>query len=43
MSLSTVTTAKWRFTQIHMLQTVAQHGGREGQYCAPKPNHYAVK
>jgi hypothetical protein len=26
-----------------MLQTVAQHGGREGQYWAPKPNHYTVK
>ena len=23
-----------------MLPTVAQHGGREGQYWAPKPNHY---
>ena len=26
-----------------MLQTVVQHGGREGQYWAPKPNHYTVK
>jgi hypothetical protein len=34
-SLSTVTTAKWRFTAIHMLQTVAQYGGREGQFWAP--------
>jgi hypothetical protein len=29
-----------RFTQI---QTVAQHGGREGHYWAPKPNRYTVK
>jgi hypothetical protein len=29
--------------QIHMLQTVAQQGGWEGQYWAPKPNHYTVK
>ena len=27
MSLSTATTANWRFTPIHMLQTVAQYGG----------------
>jgi hypothetical protein len=26
-----------------MLQTVAQQGGREGQYWAPKPNHYTFK
>jgi hypothetical protein len=32
-----------RFTQIHTLQTVAQHGGREEQYLAPKPNHHTVK
>ena len=32
-----------RFTQIHMLQTVAQQGGREGQYWAPNPKHYTVK
>jgi len=25
-----------------MLQTVAQHGGREGQYWAPKTNHYSI-
>jgi hypothetical protein len=35
-SPSTITTANWRFTQIHMLQTVAQQGKREGQYWAPK-------
>ena len=32
-----------KIPQIHMLQTVAQQGGREGQYWAPKPNHYTVK
>jgi hypothetical protein len=32
MSLSTVTTANWRFIPIHMLHTVAQYGGSEGQY-----------
>jgi hypothetical protein len=26
-----------------MLQTVAQQGGREGKYWAPKPNHYTGK
>jgi hypothetical protein len=31
------------FTQIHMLQTAVQQGRREGQYWAPKPNHYTVK
>jgi hypothetical protein len=28
----------WRFAQIHMLQTVAQHGGREGHYRAIQSN-----
>jgi hypothetical protein len=42
-SLSIVTTANWRFTLIHMLQTVAQYGGREGQYWAPNANYCAVK
>jgi hypothetical protein len=32
-----------KIPQIHMLQTVVQQGGREGQYWAPKPNHYTVK
>jgi hypothetical protein len=32
-----------KIPQIHMLQIVAQHGGMEGQYWAPKPNHYTVK
>jgi hypothetical protein len=32
-----------KIPHIHMLQTVAQHGGWEGQYWAPKPNHYTVK
>jgi hypothetical protein len=32
-----------KIPQIDMLQTVAQQGGREGQYWAPKPNHYTVK
>jgi len=25
-----------------MPETVAQHGGRLGQYWAPKPNHYSI-
>jgi hypothetical protein len=32
-----------KIPQIHMLQEVAQHGGGEGQYWAPNPNHYTVK
>jgi len=28
---------------LQMLQTVAQHGGREGQYWAPKSNHYSMQ
>jgi len=32
-----------KIPQIHMLQTVAQQGGREGQYWTPKRNHYTVK
>ena len=28
---------------IHMLQTVVQQGGSEGQYWTPEPNNYAVK
>jgi len=32
-----------KIPQIHMLQTVAQQGGREGQYWALKPKHYTVK
>jgi hypothetical protein len=31
-----------KIPHIHMLQTLAHHGGREGQYWAPKPNHYTV-
>ena len=32
-----------KIPQIHTLQTVAQQGGREGQYWASEPNHYTVK
>jgi hypothetical protein len=41
--LSVVTTANWLFTPIHVLQTVAQYSGREGQYWVPNPNYCTVK
>jgi hypothetical protein len=43
MSLSTVTTATWHFTLIHMLQRAAQYGGTEGQYWVPNPTYCTVK
>jgi len=42
-SQSTITTANWRFTPIHMLRTVAQYGGSEGQHWAPNSNSCTAK
>jgi hypothetical protein len=41
--VGTVYNKRSKIPQIHMLQTVAQQGGREGKYWAPKPNYYTVK
>jgi hypothetical protein len=38
-----VTTASWCFTAIHMLQTLAQYGGRGENYWAPNPKHCTIK
>jgi hypothetical protein len=34
-SLWAITTANWRSTPIHMLQTLAHYGGRNRIYCTP--------
>ena len=41
--VGTVYNKSSKIPQIHMLQTVAQQGGWEGQYWAPQPNHSTVK
>jgi hypothetical protein len=43
MSKPRVATTNWRFAPIHMFHTVAQYGGREGQYWAPNPDSCTVK